>query len=239
MGRKWSLIMIFIFHFIDLVNYFKRLDFYEVRFIQAGFPMANIFTLIVPIIALISLIALWFEKNVIFWSSMLAGVNGVRLAIVPLPHYAHYHNEWISQSVRLFSSLSFVSAYDIKKNDNKIYNGSPSYACYLIVKIIPMLMISVLTFKFARINQIDFNPETIILGTIMINWIMSFIRHNYESPIILSILSGVLSSITTDIEFSLKSDFIQDMLFQIIPAVIYMHAAALGTFPFVQHAKSE
>ena len=34
--RKWSLIMIFIFHFIDLVNYFKRLDFYEVRFIQGN-----------------------------------------------------------------------------------------------------------------------------------------------------------------------------------------------------------
>ena len=77
--------------------------------------------------------------------------------------------------------IFLLKLYDIQKNGRKVIAGSPSYACLIICKIIPLLMIGIYTFKAGKGLKVE-NEGYLVAGAISF-WIMSFFKKSYESAL--------------------------------------------------------
>jgi len=74
------------------------------------------------------------------------------------------------QAIKIFSVLSFISADDTQER----YDD----ACFIICKIIPLLMIDIYTFKTGKGLKVE-NEGYLVAGAISF-WIISFFTKSYN-----------------------------------------------------------
>jgi len=217
----------------NFYNYVKMLvdaDFHNKRFDQAGFGGSLVMCKLVPVVAIICLLVIMSGKTVNSASAILSGMAGIHLASIPLPFYQHYHVEWVLQLLIVFSPLSMVSHADAKANRNRIINGTPSFGCYIIAKVVPAVVLAVFAFKLGTVKTSS--SEFYLVGGILVFWLASFFKPSYESPLLSLFLGGLLSSLDAN-------EMLADFYFLLVPTVLYIHAVSLTTFPFQLHQKAE
>lgn len=68
----------------------------------------------------------------------------------------------------VFSTLNFVAAADVRKNNSKIINGTPSYACFIMAKVVPALLVGVFAFRLGTGLP---KSEAFLVGGILSFWV--------------------------------------------------------------------
>ena len=68
----------------------------------------------------------------------------------------------------VFSALNFVAAADVKNNNGKIVNGTPSYACFITTKVVPALLVGVFAFRLGTGLP---KSEAYLVGGILSFWV--------------------------------------------------------------------
>ena len=60
--RDFSIHTIYLYHLTGIWYFCKNLDFYRIRFEQAGFPLGGVLALLIPAVSFIALFCIWERK---------------------------------------------------------------------------------------------------------------------------------------------------------------------------------
>ncbi|CAG5077975.1 Oidioi.mRNA.OKI2018_I69.PAR.g8858.t1.cds [Oikopleura dioica] len=134
---------------------------------------------------------------------------------------------WLS-----ISGLSMVAESDIKRNNNLIREGSPSYAVFVSLKLISLTQVAVLSYELSELLQ-SVGLENLTSNTVfaltflrLTFWVICVFHSSYECPLY---ASAVLL-----IQFWHQRISYQNiqLALKLIPAAIYLYPAALSAYPF-------